>query len=123
MGVHQHAGHLRSVDTLFFKRFDDNVAGFPLILAVDLFISHQTGAGNGAVKVVCVRGSGRRNGLAGLRPDGRMTRMGMHNTANGREGLVEQAMRWRVGGGFFFPSTTSPVAMLTTTISSAVITV
>ena len=72
VGVHQHAGHLRGVDSLFFEGFDNDVAGFPLVLAVDLRIGHQTRAGNGAVKVVRVGGAGRRDGLARLRPDGGM---------------------------------------------------
>ena len=72
VGVHQHTGHLRRIDSPFFEGFDNDVAGFPLILAVDLRICHQTRAGNGAVEVVRVGGAGRRDGLARLRPDGGM---------------------------------------------------
>ena len=85
VGVHQHAGHLRRVDSLFFEGFDNHVACFPLIFTVNLGVGHQTRAGNGAVKVVRVRGAGRRDGLARLRPDGGVARMGMHDAADGRE--------------------------------------
>ena len=85
MGVHQHAGHLRRVDPLFLKGFDNHVPRFPLVLTADLRIGHQTRAGNGAVKVVRVGGAGRRDGLARLRPDGGVARMGMHDAADGRE--------------------------------------
>ena len=101
VGVHQHAGHLRRVDSLFFEGFDNHVPCFPFVLTVDLRIGHQTRAGNGAVEVVRVGGAGGRNRLARLRPDGRVTRMGMHNPADGREGLIQQAMSGRIGGGLF----------------------
>ena len=97
VGVHQHAGHLCRVDSLFFEGLNDHVTGFPLILAVDLRIGHQTRAGNGAVKVVRVGGAGRRDGLTRLRPDGGMARMGMHDTADGRERSIEQAVSGRIG--------------------------
>jgi hypothetical protein len=45
--MHQHAGHLRRIDTLFAEGFDDHVAGFPLIFAVDLRIGHQRVQGTG----------------------------------------------------------------------------
>ncbi|SSM10240.1 Uncharacterised protein [Klebsiella pneumoniae] len=40
VGMDQHAGHLRRVDSLLAEGFDNHVAGFPLIVAVDLRISH-----------------------------------------------------------------------------------
>ena len=92
VGMHQHAGHLRRVDSLLTESFDNHVAGFPLIFAVDLRIGHQPGAGNRAIEIVSVGGAGRWNGLPGLRPDGGVARMGMHNTAQRREGLIQQAM-------------------------------
>lgn len=116
----QHAGHLRCIDTLFFEGFYDDVTGFPLIFTVDFCVGHFAGAGNGAVEIVGVGGAGCWNRLARLRPDGGVARVCVHNAANRRECLIEQPVSWRVGGGLFVPSTTSPVSMLTTTISSAV---
>ncbi|MNT65549.1 hypothetical protein D3C72_2035410 [compost metagenome] len=83
--VHQHARHLRRIDSRFFKGFDDHVARFPLILAVNFRIGHFTGAGDGAVKIVGMGRACRRNGLSCLRPDGGVARVGMHDTANRRE--------------------------------------
>ena len=44
-------------------------------------------------------GTRGRNRLTRLRPDCRVTRVGMNNTANGRECLIQQSVRWGVGRG------------------------
>lgn len=59
----QHAGHLRCIDTLFFEGFYDDVTGFPLIFTVDFCVGHFAGAGNGAVEIVGVGGTGCWNRL------------------------------------------------------------
>lgn len=46
----------------------------------------------------------------------------MHNAANFRVTTIQREMGRGVGGGLLLPSTTLPVAIFTTTISSAVIT-
>ncbi len=78
-----------------------------------------------------VQGSHRRNSPralcptrvnpARLRPDGGVAGMGMHNAANFRVTTIQREMG-RVSEEGFTPSTTLPVAIFTTTISSAVIT-
>ncbi len=95
------AGHLRRIDTLFFEGFYDDVTGFPLIFTVDFCVGHFAGAGNGAVEIVGVGGTGCWNRLTRLRPDGGVARVCVHNAANGRECLIEQPVSWRVGGGLF----------------------
>ena len=79
--MHQHAGHLRRINALFAERFDDDAPGFPLIFAVDFLIGHQAGAGHRAIEIIGMGGTGRRNRLPGLRPDGGVARMGMDNPA------------------------------------------
>lgn len=46
----------------------------------------------------------------------------MHNATDFGVATVKRQMRWRVGRGLLLPSTTLPLAISTTTISSAVIT-
>ncbi|MNP56425.1 hypothetical protein D3C76_1511480 [compost metagenome] len=85
MRVNQHARHLRRVDPLFFKGFDNHVARFPLIFAVDFGVGHFARAGDRAVEIVGVRRARRRNRLPGLRPDGGVARVGVDDAANRRE--------------------------------------
>ena len=121
VGMDQHAGHLRRVDSLLAEGFDNHVAGFPLIVAVDL-ASVINRCRAPAIKVVGMGSAGRGNRLPGLRPNGGVARMGMHNAAQRRESLIQQAMGRGIRRGLLLPSTTSPLSRLTTTISSAVIT-
>ncbi len=99
--VHQHAGHLRRIDAFFTKGFDDHFAGLPLVLAVDLVVGHQPGAGNRAVEIVGVGRAGSGNGLTGLRPDGGVTRMSVDNTAQRRECLIQQTVGRGIRRGLF----------------------
>ncbi len=101
MRVHQHAWHLRSINALLLKSFHDHVTGFPLIFAVDFFLGHFPCAGNRAVEIVRMSGPRGGNRLTRLRPDGCMTGMGVNNAANGGESLIQQAVRWGIGGGLF----------------------
>ncbi|SSM10216.1 Uncharacterised protein [Klebsiella pneumoniae] len=45
--------------------------------------------------------AGRGNRLPGLRPDGGVARMGMHNAAQRRESLIQQAMGRGIRRGLF----------------------
>ncbi|ABU78501.1 hypothetical protein ESA_03279 [Cronobacter sakazakii ATCC BAA-894] len=101
VGVHQHAGHLSRIDIALAEGFGDHHAGFPLIRAVDLVIRHFTGAGDLPVEVIGMRGAGRRDRQSRLRPDRRVARMGMHNAADRRKLLIEQAMGGRIGRRLF----------------------
>lgn len=120
--MHQYSRDLCRVQPTFFEGFNDHFAGLVFILAVDLLCGHLSRAGDGTIEVISVRGAPCGEIQPGLRPDGGVARVGMHNTANFGIATVKRQMRWRVGRGFFLPSTTLPVAISTTTISSAVIT-
>ncbi len=58
--VHQYARHLRCINALFLKGFDDHIPGFPFIFAVNLDVGHFARTGNRTVEIVGVsRARGR----------------------------------------------------------------
>lgn len=119
--MHQYRRDLCRVQPTLFEGFNDHFAGLVFILTVDLFCGHQARAG-WLRKIIGVSSAPCGEIKSGLRPDGGVARVGMHYAANLRKATVKRQMRWRVGRGLLLPSTTLPLAISTTTISSAVIT-
>lgn len=120
--MHQYRRDLCRVQPTLFEGFNDHFAGLVFILAVDLFCGHQARAGDGSVKIIGVSSAPGGEIKSDLRPDGGVARVGMHYAANLRKATVKRQMRWRVGRGLFAAFHTLPLAISTTTISSAVIT-
>lgn len=100
MRMDKHAGHLSGVNTLFFKGFNNDIARFPFILAINFRLGHFASAGNRTVEIVGMGGSRRRNRLTRLRPDSRVARMGVYDAADSRKCLVQQTVGWRIGRRF-----------------------
>ena len=94
--MHQYAWHLRGVYSMHLKGFDDHLAGFPFVITVDFRVGHQAGTGDGAVELVGVGGAGCWNRLPGLRPDGRVARVGVNDTAERGKCLIQQAVGWGI---------------------------
>ncbi len=84
----KHAGHLSGVNALFFKGFNNDIARFPFILAINFRLGHFASAGNRTVEIVGVGGARRRNRLTRLRPDSRVARMGVYDAADSRKCLI-----------------------------------
>ncbi len=102
MGMHQHARHLFRFNAQFAEGFHNHRPGIPFILAVDFIIGHFPGAGDRAVKIIGMGGARRGNAFPGLRPDGGVAGVGVHNAADIRKLLIQQAVSRRIGRGFLF---------------------
>ena len=78
---------------------DDGEAGFVDIAAVDGFVGEGSGAGDGAVEIVGVRGAEGGDGEAGLGEAGGELGVGVDDGADGGELAVEERVGVEVGGG------------------------
>ena len=84
------------------KFVHDQMAGIFLIGLVDLLFGQAAQAGNFSVNIVRMGGSVAGNAPAGLRPAGRIGRMGMNDSSDFRECLIKLHMGRGIGGGVVF---------------------
>ncbi|MNS96881.1 hypothetical protein D3C72_1311990 [compost metagenome] len=94
---HQHPRH--GEDGGLLEGLDDEVAGQPLVILLDLTRREQARAGDLAVKVVGLGGTEDRDGAPRLGPGGGMGGVGVHHAAKLGIGAIEHQVGGGVGGG------------------------
>ena len=99
MVLAQNDRHCFRVLTQTFELINDQVSGIFLISVLDFFLCQAAHAGNRTVDIVCMGGSVAGDVSSRLRPAGGIGRMGMYDTADLRECLVQLQMGRGVGRG------------------------
>ena len=99
----QHSGNCLGILAQTLELIDDQMSGIFLVSILDLFLRQAAHAGNRSVDVICLGGSVAGNVSSRLCPTGSIGRMGMHDTADLRERLVQLQMSCSVGRGIQIP--------------------
>ena len=99
VAVADDARHSHRVNAPAGESLDDDLAGVLLVVLVQFFFCQVTGTGHGTIEVVGVGGAVAGNVLPGLGPGHRVGAVGVDDAAQGREGLVQFQMGFRVAGG------------------------
>jgi hypothetical protein len=95
--MHEYCAELLGIEV--GKPFDDDITGFPFVGALYFLGRHGTGHGNLTIEVVGMGGAKAWDGLSGLCERDGVAGVGVHDRANGCEGLEESAMSGSVRGG------------------------
>ena len=97
---HQHGRCVVRID--FLESFHNHVARFLLIFAKNLSLLHVPRTGNILVEIIGMGGADIGDILSGLCPGGGIGAMGVYHAADVGEGLIQDHVGGRVGGGVQF---------------------